>query len=358
MNDDTTLEPPPRAERHPIARRRDDTGPAVVSKQAAGAGRSRLRREAEVLHALRGHGVVELLGSSETEDGTELLTLDAGRSTLAAQQQRPYRWRRRAFAAAAESLGAIHRTGWGHGAATLDHAVVDSAGSVRWCSLGSAQSPGDAAGAIESDRRLLAAAALRFVPDGPGGRRLRRRILALGPCPAADELARTIRPTAGPSPAGRPSPPTVRRARRVTPGRVAVSLAATAAVLAVATGLGTPPSGPGAATVRARDDAAATAPRGRSAPTVVMDGVTMGVGRAGDVATSVDPGCRGRTAVLLLRPATGEVFAFTTRPTGRFPVAGRAVARVPGAIAWLPPEPCAPAIVRRSDGTTLGVDPG
>ncbi|MFZ4519055.1 MAG: hypothetical protein ACOYOP_11740 [Microthrixaceae bacterium] len=366
MSDVRTLEPPDAHVHGGTRRGLEPDGRRFVSKTATGARRGVLRREAEVLAALRGHGVVQLIRCHEGEDHTEVRTLDAGRSTLAGEEDRESRRRRATLAAAAAALAAIHGRGWSHGAVTLEHAVVDPAGEVRWCSLGSASNSGDVHGAIESDRRALLAAAVQLSAGIKGGRRLRRDLLALGPCPSPEVIARTVRPQDDRSrqrgyrprraPAARRVPhiriPEWTGGGRAWPRMAAAGVAVAVTVLVGVATLTRPPRAPVPEFGAVRT---ATTDRGPG-PTVVLDGVILGVGRAGDAATVADPGCRGRPTVLLLRPATGEVFAFPSPPEDRTPIAGRPVARVPGAMEWSPAGPCGPPSLRRSDGTTYRVE--
>lgn len=103
----------------------------------------------------------------------------------------------------------------------------------------------------------------------------------------------------------------------------------------------TPTSDPAAdpAATSARPSATtAAAPTGTAAgddarPVVEVDGRRFAVGEPGDVVAVGDWACTGRRSAAVLRPATGDVFVFTTwAPPGGTAEVG-ADARIPGAVA-------------------------
>lgn len=142
-----------------------DARTAVWTKHAREGDVARLEREAAVLAELDGAGVVELEGSGDGWFTTRV----AGRRTLAELAAGRGVDPDVAIAALA-SLDELHRAGWCHGAASLDHAVVAANGRVRWCSLGRARridGPHDPA----ARRERAAVENLLSATPRPGGRK-------------------------------------------------------------------------------------------------------------------------------------------------------------------------------------------
>lgn len=368
-------------------------GRALVSKSARGAARATLRREAEVLRCLRGAGAVELVALREHDDRTDLVTVDAGEHELGPVRPDAPDRVLRVCADSARSLAELHRAGWYHGAICSEHLVVDTRGSTRWCSLGSA-------GPLDADRReddvanLLALMRSRCSSPAAGWsrserrrwRRLHRR-LRTGPLRAdrsaadvvledlADEIA-----AIGGAAASRPTSD----ARPVRLRPAAIGLLATVSTVAVAAMLlgadpGTATGGGVPLAIASDDDASqgssTTSAPPTSAPTaasnppvtgevVAADGLvgtatgTFRVGRAGDRAATGDWDCDGRPTLLLLRPGTGEVFHFDRWASAGRPAAATTIRVVAGAsqlVATPTTEGCHHPTVLTDDGRK--VDP-
>ncbi len=84
-------------------------------------------------------------------------------------------------------------------------------------------------------------------------------------------------------------------------------------------------------------------------------GATYEVGREGDQLVVADWRCTGEPAAVLLRPSTGELFAFDALPDAAAPVTGRHLATVAGAreiVTDLVGQACPPLAVRDTAGTT------
>lgn len=202
--------------------------------------------------------------------------------------------------------------------------------------LASASEPAERPGAAE-----LAASIRQRVPDARLPRARPTRLLALD----------------RPSPAGGDGRG---RGRSMRAGATVVAGAAVVAVLLVGSNVvgGTRPAGPQSARVTnapvANAPTTTEAPTGppttttastRPAPTLVWpredtdfrDGVLRAqgaryeLGQAGDVVVQGDWSCAGRPTVALLRPATGQVFAFDGWAEDGRDVVGRNVGRFPGA---------------------------
>ncbi len=167
-------------------RRMQIDGRAVVLKRSTGRLRSRARAEADVLGRLGAAPVVELVARRETDESTDLVLVDAGRTDLAEQVERENLDTGGlcgVLAAVARAVAELHELGWSHGAVCAEHVVVGEDGAVRLCSLGSARPSVSGGPEIAEDRRQLlalvvgcAGASARQVAP-PGDRRRRDRDL-------------------------------------------------------------------------------------------------------------------------------------------------------------------------------------
>jgi hypothetical protein len=85
------------------------------------------------------------------------------------------------------------------------------------------------------------------------------------------------------------------------------------------------------------------------------DHVRYEVGQPGDVVAVGDVGCDGRDRAIVLRPSTGEVFAFDGWATPGTDATASVVTTVSSGAGLTtgPPGPCAPLAVRLADGTTI-----
>src|SRR5690606_24229903 len=159
---------------------------SVLRKSARGGQRAALRREAEVLRALGGHGVVRLIELVDGADVTELVVLDTGGPSLAAALADPATDSRsalRLLADACDAVSRLHEQGWAHGDLRADHVLLTRRHHIRLCSLGDAVSLGTEPDAGRADRVAL----LRIVDDwtrsagtdgSPMSSRIRSRMMA------------------------------------------------------------------------------------------------------------------------------------------------------------------------------------
>ena len=351
----------------------------------------RVQAEAEALGIARHPGVVELVdvadGALRTRrvDGRPLSQL----GPLAPDEVAGV------AAAVAAILGDLHELGVVHGGVEGSHVLVAADGRILLCSLGRGGEPGDdvaALGRLVGD--LLASASPPSPPRRRAGRVGRgparlgsllappagptlAAIAAEATAPEADRrpdaraLAAALHqriPTARlpPVPAGGPvlpiSPPApvaspghrrlAGRAGPVVIGSVAVLVLLGAVLNGAgwwpladrgqgATGpVGTAPS-PTAPTASPDTTSAPTAPVAERvwppAPVVYSDGVLSidgrryAVGGPGDAVVAGDWSCTGQRTVALLRPATGDVFAFDRWAAEGDDVEARPVAQVDGA---------------------------
>ncbi|HNE36394.1 MAG TPA: protein kinase, partial [Microthrixaceae bacterium] len=363
---------------------------SVLRKSARGGQRAALRREAEVLRALGGHGVVRLIEIVDGADVTELVVLDTGGPSLAAALADPATDSRsalRLLADACDAVSRLHEQGWAHGDLRADHVLLTRRHHIRLCSLGDAVSLGTEPDGGRADRVAL----LRIVDDwtrsagtdgSPMSSRIRSRVLArrthrLPDDPDPRLLGRILRRTAATGLAV-PSRDRIRlplplrsgrRVRRVAVPAVTITLVAGIAWFALPfqgpdPGLGGSDSGGGTAhttqmstttTVAlgaappAPETAAASGCRAveRSRPDVDGDGcgddvsiehdvVVAGghryrVGRVGDLAAIGDWDCDGTSTIAVLRPEDGTVHVFDRWALDGRPAQAATWGRVDGA---------------------------
>lgn len=345
----------------------------VVVKRARGRARVNLRAEAEVLGHLPTEATVRLVSIRETDDHTDLVLDDVGGCDLAAPGQLDVRSLRQALAETVELVGALHESGWVHGALCAEHVVLDPDHRPRLCSVGSARSaaPGD----LEQERCQLVslvAGALQRHADSDRPARERRVSRTL-----AERVRRSLDPTTPldtdalvgllePTPEDDPGPRL--RAMPRFPSRSELPLGAVAATIVlcglaavlvssgapheevpeVQVGLGvtrpetTPPPAPAG-------DAPARVAAGH---VVERDGVQFTVGRAGDRVVLGDWDCAGTVTPALLRPRTGEIHLFDEWARPGAPVGSRLVSIHPGATDLeVDQDDCDRLQVRTSDGS-------
>lgn len=390
---------------------------SVLRKSARGGQRAALRREAEVLRALGGHGVVRLIEIVDGADVTELVVLDTGGPSLAAALADPATDSRsalRLLADACDAVSRLHEQGWAHGDLRADHVLLTRRHHIRLCSLGDAVSLGTEPDAGRADRVAL----LRIVDDwtrsagtdgSPMSSRIRSRVLArrthrLPDDPDPRLLGRILRRTAATGLAV-PSRDRIRlplplrsgrRVRRVAVPAVTITLVAGIAWFALPfqgpdPGLGGSDSGGGTAhttqmstttTVAlgaappAPETAAASGCRAveRSRPDVDGDGcgddvsiehdvVVAGghryrVGRVGDLAAIGDWDCDGTSTIAVLRPEDGTVHVFDRWALDGRPAQAATWGRVDGAATIAAPaDGCGAPRVTTTAGAVQTVTP-
>lgn len=397
---------------------RDQIGDeSVLRKSARGGQRAALRREAEVLRALGGHGVVRLIELVDGADVTELVLLDTGGPSLAAALADPATDSRsalRLLADACDAVSRLHEQGWAHGDLRADHVLLTRRHHIRLCSLGDAVSLGTEPDAGRADRVAL----LRIVDDwtrsagtdgSPMSSRIRSRVLArrthrLPDDPDPRLLGRILRRTAATGLAV-PSRDRIRlplpvrsgrRVRRVAVPAVTITLAAGIAWFAFPShvpvpGLGGSDSGGGTAhttemstTTTVAPGAAPPAPGTaaasgcrageRSRPDVDGDGcgddvsiehdvVVAGghryrVGRVGDLAAIGDWDCDGTSTIAVLRPEDGTVHVFDRWALDGRPAQAATWGRVDGAASIAAPaDGCGAPRVTTTAGSVQTVTP-
>ena len=390
---------------------------SVLRKSARGGQRAALRREAEVLRALGGHGVVRLIEIVDGADVTELVLLDTGGPSLAAALADPATDSRsalRLLADACDAVSRLHEQGWAHGDLRADHVLLTRRHHIRLCSLGDAVSLGTEPDGGRADRVAL----LRIVDDwtrsagtdgSPMSSRIRSRVLArrthrLPDDPDPRLLGRILRRTAATGLAV-PSRDRIRlplpvrsgrRVRRVAVPAVTIILVAGIAWFALPShgpdpGPGGSDSGGGTAhttqmstttTVAlgaappAPETAAASGCRAveRSRPDVDGDGcgddvsiehdvVVAGghryrVGRVGDLAAIGDWDCDGTSTIAVLRPEDGTVHVFDRWALDGRPAQAATWGRVDGAATIAAPaDGCGAPRVTTTAGAVQTVTP-
>ena len=389
---------------------------SVLRKSARGGQRAALRREAEVLRALGGHGVVRLIELVDGADVTELVLLDTGGPSLAAALADPATDSRsalRLLADACDAVSRLHEQGWAHGDLRADHVLLTRRHHIRLCSLGDAVSLGTEPDAGRADRVAL----LRIVDDwtrsagtdgSPMSSRIRSRMMArrthrLPDDPDPRLLGRILRRTAATGLAV-PSRDRIRlplpvrsgrRVRRVAVPAVTIILVAGIAWFALPShgpdpGPGGSDSGGGTAhttemstTTTVAPGAAPPAPEtaasgcravDRSRPDVDGDGcgddvsiehdvVVAGghryrVGRVGDLAAIGDWDCDGTSTIAVLRPEDGTVHVFDRWALDGRPAQAATWGRVDGAASIAAPaDGCGAPRVTTTAGSVQTVTP-
>lgn len=318
-------------------------GQRLVAKCARGGARSLVRREAELLAALGGAPVTQLVALRESDDRTDLVMRDAGEIHLGAPTGCSPAALHAAITAATAAVEQLHACGWSHGAICGDHLVVDEVGRVTLCSLGSARPLCDDPDAIEQDLAQLRAVIDRLGrhrdpswnrADTREWQRLHRRLVhqdGTGP-------SRSVAALVGGA---------------VTLGVVSLALGALTQ---------TPDESHAApATTAAPTTAPPTTTPTTTAATegqlLGVDGRVYRAGQPGDVLAVHDANCTGRPQVLLLRPGTGEVFRFDRWPEADRPVHARLHLVAPGAEQFdtVRSDGCVSARLVHRDGSTSEV---
>lgn len=388
-------------------------GREVVVRTGTGRHRSRLRREAAVLAAVGGWPVPELLRCDEGELTTTLVMSAAG-TALDAGSDPSVDAAGNTVGQLLRAVAALHEAGWAHGRLAAEHLVLDHRvrrRSVRCCSLGEAVPVGDPAHAetVDADLRALLHVATTLLEGvaptgGPVARRRAAARLARGRALLRRRLTSGTRPgqlreVAGeleglldrhPRRAGaRRTPPPAAGAARAAAGsrrrwrRPAAALPLLALTVALVVGpadarTGGPvgprdgsdgPAASGGSTA-APPEVPCTAPAPNS-PDVGGDGCgdataldgrritwrgrTYLVGAPGDRVALGDADCDGTASVVVLRPATGEVFEFDRWPSASDPVVVSPAATVAGArsLRIRDDGACRRPLVERTDGTVV-----
>lgn len=342
-------------------------GRPLVAKRATGGARRRLRREAELLDHLHDLPVVQVVALRDSDDHTDLVTVDAGNRDLADPAGRTPEELLRALAATASAVAALHAAGWTHGAICCEHVVLDDEGDVALCSLGSARPCALSDDDIQLDVAQLTAllhrvglhrdtswSASQIREWRRSTRRLHHRLRRLdatiastdGTSPTAADIAAALQELSIERHATSPR----RRTGRVRPHQL---LSGTpSALLAGALGVGvtallwsavTPAGGAPTPAIEkvAVPQEADDCEDARSSADLDVDGdgcterveidgnllrvagTTVRAGRDGDQVVVASLDCTSTARVLLYRPTTGELFAFDDWPSDGRPASAQ-----------------------------------
>lgn len=375
---------------------------ALVAKSATGRARLRLRREAELLRHMADLPVVSLVTVRETDDRTDLVTDDAGSHDLSRTTGLRPSTLLSALVGTADAVARLHRAGWSHGALCAEHVVLSPDGRVRLCSLGSARQLRAGRPDRQEDLQQLLALTLGALDrhDDPAWspaerrrwrsvrRRAGRRLRTTGSAsdttvdPAVlgavlAELAEASyehgahRPSASRTGTG-PGSPLGRPSIRLVAGIVGFALCVLgwgwadaadagdeqrAEPVAAVTGHAPPCPAVGSTTPDLDRDGCGDAIL-VDGHELTVDGTTLRAGRTGDRVAVAPLHCGGEPVVVLLRPSTGEVFAFDDLPSPDRPTPAVLVDTVPGAVAIDTGVTgrCSRAAVRRADGVEHPVE--
>ena len=330
-------------------------GPATVAvKRRDEVDAELLEREAEVLRALAGGPVVELVDVLTDCGQVELRTRSAGSATLADVDGLPTRNVLRACAAACRSVVELHRSGWGHGALAPDHFVVGGRGRTTLCSLGHAQ-PLVAAPELVTVDRAATMATIAAVADHlerSTERPVRRAALLLRKSvgPAHDDLLDV---------AARIEGGLQERPGKTLPGHRVLVPAAVVAAVALLAGAWTWTSGSRPSARRSLPSTSVRVEGRRGPRSATVPAGQLRVGAPGDQSVVVDLDCDGDDEVVLLRPSTGELFVAPRLPHDEHNVRAVPAGHLDGATGLTTTtasDGCALPLATMPDGTTEPVD--
>ncbi len=390
-----------------------DGSEAVIAKRGTGGARAGIRREAEVIGAVGGTELVQLVELRDRAEVTELVLRDVGGASLAARLADPKTTATTAMgllATTCETVARLHARGWGHGRIDAHHVLVTARGRIRLCSLRSA-APLDVDPTIaRADRAAL----LRLVDDwthstaqrphrrlsvgGLRARLLARRTHRLQDDPDPQVLARILRRAA------RAGDVPLRRSWRaltmVAVAAIGLVVAGRAVAGLAGTGTGTGSTASSASSSpSARSDTAtpatdapdpteASVPNddpGATTPNAIpdcppgstdlpdVDGDRCGddvrieddvvvvadrryrVGRPGDVVAVGDWDCDGTATAAVLQPSTGTVHVFSTWATDGVDASASELGDVDGAVDFAASTDCGPPQVVTASGAVVDV---
>jgi hypothetical protein len=361
-----------------------------------------LVREAAMLTVARHPGVVALLALMKGRDGLELITGWVGTRSLAESHLLAPADGARVVSAVAATVADLHRHGIVHGSIDPSHVLLDEEGRPLLCSFGNAALVATAAadGPRPSDdvaalgELLIAVVGSPNDPELVPTRRFARRqeqhlhrsILTIADHARAHD--RAARPSAAsfaaaladlaptrraPTPRAddggldaeldrlRATAATVRARRRRWP-----YITGAAAIALVAIGVVGVLSGVTPSRAETRDPAppppalvVTTSTMPAPAPIVEIDHERYQVGTPGDKATVARWRCDDRPRVVLLRPATGELFLFDNAPEPGGDTAANPFTTVDHATSLAPvdpSDPCPTLVVLRGNRSAVPVE--
>ncbi len=327
---------------------------------------TRAVEEAAALRAAAHPGVVELVDAT---DGVVRTRRVEGR-TLGDTRPLTAEEIAGVAGAVATTLADLHDLGIAHGGVDATHVIVADEGRPVLCSLGRGGEPADDVAALG---RLVTEMLVRRPPERPAPSGWAQRRKGLGPMlapPAAPALAALAAEATAADPAHRPSARALAAAiyqhthsaqlpqaeaidtARPLPGpkpkgrrwpshrSLAVPAAVGCAVVVMVSGIlvASRGVGPGGASVgkphgaagdsRAADGGANAGIGDFTGGVLTVDGARYSVGQAGDAAAIGDWTCSGRPTLVVLRPSSGELFAFDQWPEPGHDVTARPIGRV------------------------------
>lgn len=322
---------------------------------------ARARAEAAALAAALHPGVVELVDATDTTVRTRLVD---GRALAEAGPLAPEEVAGLA-AAVATTLADLHERGIVHGAIDASHVLITGEGRPVLCSLGRGGEPGDDVAALgrlvtsllaggEGQTHARVAGPVRrprlgpmlAPPAAPALHILAADATAADPArrPGARALATAIHeqvpaarlpnpgtgPLLPPGAMGRPGRPLPPLARRVVVASAPLLLVVALGWLALRDPESPRPGERPALPAQASRPpvAAPPAPAHFHEGVLTFEGARYAVGRPGDAVALGDWSCTGRPTPVVVRPATGEVFAFDGWPEPGRDVTARSLGRV------------------------------
>jgi tRNA A-37 threonylcarbamoyl transferase component Bud32 len=288
-----------------------------------------LAHEADLLRRAAHPGVVPLVSFTSTADRAELVLNAPSEYTVAQRLPESMAACLDFVAAIADTVADLHAMGIAHGAIRPDHVLVGPNEQPVLCGFGNAQAVVDPqlfSADVVALGEILAWLARRMPPD----RRIGRIVTAV--VTRSRDADATARALAFAMIDHRRRSPSVGAALARKP-----ALGAFVAIGAIATGtaLFAHDNAPIAATPSTSvAQPSATASDAGDVPQVEVRGTIYRLGQVGDRAFFVP--CEGHDRVVLIRPASGDLFVFDDFAAVGAPRTARSVGRIEGAIEVLP----------------------
>jgi hypothetical protein len=282
-----------------------------------------LTHEADLLRRSAHPGVVAVVSFTSTLDRAELVLTAPSEYTVAERMPESIGACLDFVAAIADIVADLHAIGVAHGAIRPDHVLVTEHGQPVLCGFGSAQTVVDPqlfAADVVAIGELLAWLARRMPADA----RPARRVAAV--------LARSREPEVTARALGFAmvdDPRRVKARRTGASHRPAASALIALGAIATAVALFADSGAPRAGAPTTVAASPTTAVELLDSPRVEVGGVSYRLGQPGDLAFFVP--CEGDDRVVVIRPATGDLFVFDRFAQPGVPLTARSIGRVDGA---------------------------
>ena len=290
-----------------------------------------LAHEADLLRRSAHPGVVGVVSFTSTLDRAELVLTAPSEYTVAERLPESINACLDFVAAIADIVADLHAIGVAHGAIRPDHVLVAENNQPVLCGFGCAQSVVDPqlfAADVVAIGELLAWLARRMPSDARAARRVSAAVAC---CREPDMTARALGFAMVDGAHGAKGRRTGSAHKSGLSALIALGAIATAAALFADSGApssGSPTTAGASATTRS--------PEGLDPPRIAVRGASYRVGESGDLAFFVP--CEGTDRVVVIRPATGDLFVFDRFADAGAPLTAQSVGRVEGALEILAGE--------------------